>query len=99
MRSFTLDYIIFVVLIRSAFAIPHNAQHKLNTAEDVLSEASGGLVDSGTNNVASSASSTVFNGIDVPPMKELNGTEFDKEIKDGYWFVMSLRLYLIFFSV
>lgn len=30
---------------------------------------------------------TVFNGAIVPPMKELNGEQFDQEIKDGYWFV------------
>lgn len=34
-----------------------------------------------------SIQSTVFNGAIVPPMKELNGEQFDKEIKDGYWFV------------
>ncbi|KAI9784066.1 MAG: hypothetical protein M1835_003657 [Candelina submexicana] len=28
--------------------------------------------------------STVFNGVEVPPMKELNGTTFDEDIKDGY---------------
>ncbi|KAI9812842.1 MAG: hypothetical protein M1832_006463 [Thelocarpon impressellum] len=31
--------------------------------------------------------STVFNGVEVPPMKELSGEEFDQEIKDGYWLV------------
>lgn len=29
---------------------------------------------------------TRFNGIEVPPMKELSGENFDKEIKDGYWY-------------
>ncbi len=29
-------------------------------------------------------SSTVFNGVEVPPMKELSGDEFDQEIKEGY---------------
>lgn len=27
---------------------------------------------------------TLFNGVEVPPMKALNG-DFDEEIKDGYW--------------
>ncbi len=31
--------------------------------------------------------STIFNGVEVPPLKELSGEEFDKETKDGYWFV------------
>ena len=30
---------------------------------------------------------TIFNGVRVPPMKELSGEQFDQEIKDGYWFV------------
>ncbi|KAI9783164.1 MAG: hypothetical protein M1816_001486 [Peltula sp. TS41687] len=29
---------------------------------------------------------TRFNGIEVPPMKELNG-DFDKDVKEGYWFI------------
>jgi len=29
---------------------------------------------------------TVFNGITVPPMKELTGPGFDEEAKDGYWY-------------
>ena len=31
------------------------------------------------------APSTTFNGVEVPPMRDINGEEFDKEIKDGYW--------------
>lgn len=29
---------------------------------------------------------TVFNGVTVPPMKELPGTGFEESIKDGYWY-------------
>ena len=29
---------------------------------------------------------TLFNGVEVPPMKELNGEQFNMEIKDGYWY-------------
>lgn len=29
---------------------------------------------------------TTFNGIEVPPMKELNGEQFQQEVKDGYWY-------------
>lgn len=28
---------------------------------------------------------TVFNGVDVPPMPELQGDNFGETIKDGYW--------------
>ncbi|MCJ1312930.1 hypothetical protein MMC25_006606 [Agyrium rufum] len=64
-----------------------------NVEEDVLGipkkgastakEATGATVDSTT----SQQSSTTFNGISVPPMKEIKGDEFDAETKDGYWFV------------
>ncbi|KAI9678363.1 MAG: hypothetical protein M1817_006310 [Caeruleum heppii] len=30
---------------------------------------------------------TIFNGLEVPPLKELSGETFAEEIKDGYWFV------------
>lgn len=30
-------------------------------------------------------SSTKFNGIGVPPMKDLNGPGFDTEAREGYW--------------
>ncbi|OAL32595.1 protein disulfide-isomerase domain [Fonsecaea nubica] len=30
---------------------------------------------------------TIFNGIKVPPMKEIQGAEFAETIKDGYWWV------------
>lgn len=32
---------------------------------------------------------TKFNGIEVPPLKELSGKDFDAEVKDGYWYVES----------
>lgn len=45
-------------------------------------------VDAGTTDGEDDANQpTVFNGATVPPMKDLNGTLFDQEIKDGYWFV------------
>ena len=74
-----------------------DVQHQLNTVEDVLAEpkakvGEAKLVDDGpkagaTNSEAVSGMPTKFNGIDVPPMKELTGESFDKETKNGYWFV------------
>ena len=29
---------------------------------------------------------TIFNGVEVPPLKELNGEQFQQEVKDGYWY-------------
>ena len=40
-----------------------------------------------TNSEAVSGAPTKFNGIEVPPMKELSGENFDKETKNGYWFI------------
>lgn len=51
-----------------------------------------GAAAGATNSEALSVSSTVFNGIDVPPMKELNGTDFDKETKDGYWYAVDIAI-------
>lgn len=93
MRSFISAALISLVLLSPPCTAAEDAQHQLNSVEDVLSEPNGGLVDSGaavgaTTGEALSASSTVFNGVAVPPMKELNGKDFDKETKDGYWYVV-----------
>ena len=31
---------------------------------------------------------TIFNGVKVPPMKELDGETFGKATKNGYWYVV-----------
>lgn len=72
------------------YSAAHDNPHKLSTVEDVLSEPDGGLVDPGAaagslSSETSSELSTAFNGIEVPPMKELSGQNFDNETKDGYW--------------
>ena len=30
---------------------------------------------------------TVFNGVEVPPLPDLNGDKFNETVKEGYWFV------------
>jgi len=30
---------------------------------------------------------TIFNGIEVPPLLDINGEQFSTITKDGYWFV------------
>lgn len=32
---------------------------------------------------------TIFNGEEVPPMRELSGTTIKEEIKQGYWYVVA----------
>lgn len=68
-----------------------DSKHQLNTVEDVLSETKGGPMDAGakagaTNSEAVSRTDTVFNEMEVPPMKELNGDELEKDIGKGYWY-------------
>jgi protein disulfide-isomerase len=37
-------------------------------------------------NSDSSDAATVFNGVKVPPLKDLPGVGFEESIKDGYWY-------------
>ena len=30
---------------------------------------------------------TIFNGIQVPPLADIDGEKFNTTVKDGYWFV------------
>ena len=30
---------------------------------------------------------TIFNGLKVPPMTEIEGDKFAETVKDGYWYV------------
>lgn len=65
-------------------------QHMQNTIEDVLAETNSESPDDGVGGASATGgalpgSSTSFNGIEVPPMKELTGEAFATEIKDGYW--------------
>ena len=30
---------------------------------------------------------TIFNGLEVPPIPEIEGEKFSTTVKDGYWFV------------
>ncbi|EER40031.1 thioredoxin [Histoplasma capsulatum H143] len=43
--------------------------------------------------IALDESPTVFNGIEVPPMKQLTESNFDETVKEGYWFVKHFSPY------
>lgn len=92
MRSSVIRTLFALSFLTSTFASPApDSKHQLNTVEDVLSETKGGPVDAGakagaTNSEAVSKSNTVFNNQEVPPMKELNGDDFEKDTKKGYWY-------------
>jgi len=79
-----------LALLSPAYA--EENQRKL-TVEDVLSETKdAGAAAGATNSEAVSDEATTFNGVKVPPMKELNGNDFDKDTKDGYWYVVTTVL-------
>ena len=85
--------LIYKTLVTLALLPPipaQDSQHKLSTVDDVLSETKGGPKDTraaagATNSEAISDKSTKFNGMKVHHMKELNGGDFNKDTKDGYW--------------
>jgi len=92
MRSFVPRAFLSLLLLSPCLATPAgDTQHKLNTVEDVLSETKAAALDAGaaagaTNSEALSGDSTLFNGLEMPPMKEINGEKFDEETKNGYWY-------------
>ena len=96
MRSFIPRTFLSLLLLSQGLATPsEDTQHQLNTVEDVLSESKATPVDAGaatgsTNSEALSGDSTLFNGVEVPPMKEINGEKFEEETKNGYWYVRLL---------
>lgn len=40
------------------------------------------------------SSSTVFNGVQVPSIKEIQGTDFEESIKEGYWYARFLQSHI-----
>ncbi|KAL8657681.1 MAG: hypothetical protein Q9226_001673 [Calogaya cf. arnoldii] len=91
MRFFLASALLSLSLLAPTFAAPDSKLEK-STVEDVLSETKGGPADAGakagaTNSEAVSDTNSIFNGQEVPPMKELKGDDFDKDTSKGYWFV------------
>ena len=92
MRGILSRLLVALVLSKDAFSSPAETPRKANVEEDVLGiqkqgtpPADAGAAAGATNSEAISDSSSTFNGILVPPMKEMNGDAFDTEAKDGYW--------------
>ena len=81
-------------LTAPVFAGSSSGQTPANVEEDVLGmkkkpsipEKPDLVAQSSTTNDPSDGSTT-FNGITVPPLKEIRGQTFDEEIKDDYWYV------------
>ncbi|KAG8531762.1 uncharacterized protein KY384_003398 [Bacidia gigantensis] len=88
-----LVLLISLLLSSATAAAVVDKQQQLNTVEDALSEPKAetpkadGAQAGATNSEAVSSTSTKFNGMEVPPMKELTGENAESDIKNGYWFI------------
>lgn len=98
MRTLITGAITFLSILSGSLASPSPENHHLlNTVEDVLSEtkdvpANAGTKAGATNSEAVSENDTRFNGLSVPPMRELDGDDFDKDTSKGYWLAIPLSL-------
>lgn len=100
MRSILQTALITFALVLSTLAAPEpDSKLQPQPVEDVLGiqTAAAEPVDAGaaagaTNSEAILEAPTTFNGIEVPPMKELDGEKFDEDIKDGYWYLSPLAV-------
>lgn len=96
-----ISYLLLSSALVSGAAI--EPQHQLNSVDDALSEpkantgpgkaAEDGAKAGATNSEAVSSNTTVFNGMDVPPMKDLTGEGMEEEIRNGYWFIKHFSPY------
>lgn len=88
MRSSLLAWSLLSLLSIPTFAIPSG-----DIAND-FSLANNRLVKRAepVEKAESGPASTTFNGIEVPPLKDLTPENFEELTKNGYWFVAILRL-------
>ncbi len=71
MKSTILNWALTALLVTSSVAAPPGR----GASSDGVDAAAG----------EEALKSTNFNGIEVPPMKEIEGDKFAETIKDGYW--------------
>jgi len=56
-------------------------------ASVAIVRASGSSGDTAEDGLAEGPEPTTFNGVQVPPLVEIDGEKFNGTVKDGYWFV------------
>lgn len=56
------------------------------------STVSGDTEETGLATQSNDGGPTKFNSIDVPPLKEINGTNFKGEVGEGYWYYMHSKM-------
>ncbi|KAG0649160.1 disulfide isomerase [Hyphodiscus hymeniophilus] len=74
-----------VSLLAGLFAsavIAEAPEQRLGTA-DIIGE----LKPSSEENVEDAPQPTIFNGVEVPPLPDIEGETFNATVKEGYWFV------------
>ena len=98
MRSLLPRLLIALTISTRAFASPAEPARQANVEEDVLGvqKQKPAPIDAvaaagATNSEDISESPSTFNGVSVPPMKELRGETFDTDVKDGYWYGSLIR--------
>ena len=84
MRAFIIGLLALRLLPISTLADSpsHESEAKIARIEDELPETGAAPLPENAGD-----GSTIFNGINVPPMKELEGHKWEEQTKDGYWFV------------
>lgn len=90
MRNLFSGLLLALTLTAPALSSPEVA-HPASLEEDVLGTQQPPKVApvgsaEGSESGDEATKPTVFNDMTVPPMKELTGSGFDKEAKDGYWY-------------
>lgn len=78
--SFLVWSLLSVLAVPSLAASPEDKTRLFKRDDTAASKGKPGTSDS-------ESFSTVFNGIEVPPMKELTPDNFESVTKDGYWSV------------
>ena len=85
MKSTWVWSLLSLVAIQSVVALPDPAPvgNRLVKREDEEEEIDAETVP------------TTFNGVEVPAKKLLTGENFEESIKDGYWYVLHLPIFLL----
>ena len=84
MRLRIPQLLITLSLVSSSIAAPPPQQVTPATVEE---DVVGQKPTEPEQEIASGDDATIFNGLTVPPMKDINGNEFKSEVKEGYWYV------------
>lgn len=85
---FSLPLFISLGLLVPALAAPEDPATETTTSTIVAKQAETALPFTEQSATPTEEDQyTIFNDARVPPLKELNGTTVEDELKDGYWFV------------